>query len=634
MPENLFSNVKKRVQDEAVLFEARQTAKPETEAEAAEVGKRRPLSYQQPIPDDLWIKCPACGGVMFREDFENANQVCTLCHHHFRINAWERIWLVVDEDGFTELDKDIRPTNPINFAGYEEKTRRLQAETGLNDAIVTGRATIEGVPCLLGAMDSRFIMGSMGAAVGERIIRLFERGTDEKLPVILFTVSGGARMQEGIVSLMQMASTSAAVAKHSAAGQLYISFMTDPTTGGVTASFASLGDIILSEPGSIIGFAGRRVIEGTISEKLPDDFQHAEFQESHGFLDGIIPRNRIRSVLGSLLAFHCPGASSDSRVSQVMERAKKREESAEANAESSAEGMADGRTEGLLEDAMPVAQVIRSLSENPPVTVASESLDLIRAKGRPNIMDYLPLIFDDFYELKGDRLFGEDAAIWGGLGILNGEPVTIIAERKGRDLEENNLTNFGMPHPEGYRKALRLMKQAEKFGRPVLTFVDTSGAYCGVGAEERGQGSAIAVNLAEMSRLAVPIVTVVIGEGGSGGALGIAVADRVAMLSNAIYSVISPRGFASLLWKDASREREAADVMHITARDLMELGITDGIIVEPGEGAHENVEATAAGIKKYFTQALAEIKVESPTTTDLLENRYNRYTNLGPYWQE
>ncbi len=625
MSDSLFSNVKKRVQDEAVLLEARQVTRPDTEQDTSEgsgvaggiggVGgtgsRRRPLSYQQPIPDDLWIKCPACGGVMFREDFENANQVCTLCHHHFRINAWERIWLVVDQGSFVELDKDVRATNPIDFAGYEDKTRRLQAETGLNDAVVTGRATIEGVSCLVGAMDSRFIMGSMGAAVGEKIIRLFERGTSEKLPVVLFTVSGGARMQEGIVSLMQMASTSAAVAKHSAAGQLYIAFMTDPTTGGVTASFASLGDIILSEPGSIIGFAGRRVIEGTISEKLPDDFQHAEFQESHGFLDGIIPRSRIRATLGSLLAFHCPGSESESRVSQVMKRAKDRSD----------------------EELFP-AKVARSLHDAPPVTVASESLDLIRAKGRPNIIDYLPLIFDSFYELKGDRLYGEDPAIWGGLGILGGEPVTIIAERKGRNLEENNLTKFGMPHPEGYRKALRLMKQAEKFGRPVLTFVDTSGAYCGVGAEERGQGSAIAVNLAEMSRLQVPIVTVVIGEGGSGGALGIAVADRVAMLSNAIYSVISPRGFASLLWKDASREREAADVMHITARDLLELGITDGIIVEPGAGAHEHAEETAAGIKKYFLQALAEIKATSPTIEALLENRYNRYTKLGPYWQE
>ena len=243
MSDHIFSHLKKRVQDESVLLESLQ-AQPQQDAGGEDSTQteqtRRPFSYQQPIPDDLWVRCPSCSGVMFREDFERAHQVCTLCHHHFRINAWERIWLVADEGSFEEVDSSIRARNPIDFEGYEDKVHRLQAETGLSDAIVTGRARVEGVACLIGAMDSRFIMGSMGAAVGERVVRLFELGTAEKLPVILFTVSGGARMQEGIVSLMQMASTSAAVAKHAAAGQLYISFMTDPTTGGVTASFASL----------------------------------------------------------------------------------------------------------------------------------------------------------------------------------------------------------------------------------------------------------------------------------------------------------------------------------------------------------------------------------------------------------
>lgn len=614
MSDHIFSHLKKRVQDESVLLESLQ-AQPQQDAGGEDSTQteqtRRPFSYQQPIPDDLWVRCPSCSGVMFREDFERAHQVCTLCHHHFRINAWERIWLVADEGSFEEVDSSIRARNPIDFEGYEDKVHRLQAETGLSDAIVTGRARVEGVACLIGAMDSRFIMGSMGAAVGERVVRLFELGTAEKLPVILFTVSGGARMQEGIVSLMQMASTSAAVAKHAVAGQLYISFMTDPTTGGVTASFASLGDIILSEPGSIIGFAGRRVIEGTISEKLPDDFQRAEFQESHGFLDAIVSRSRIKSTLGSLLAFHYPDQTSDSHAAQTMNRAKQR-------------SLEENQT----------ARVLRSTEDLSTRVKASDSLDLIRAKGRPNIIDYLPLIFDDYIELKGDRLYGEDAAIWGGLGLLNGEPVTIIAERKGRNLEENNQCNFGMPHPEGYRKALRLMRQAEKFGRPVLSFIDTSGAYCGVGAEERGQGEAIARNLAEMSQLKVPIVSVVIGEGGSGGALGIAVADRLAMLSNAIYSVISPRGFASLLWKDAAREREAADIMHITAADLLELGIADAIIMEPEDGAHTQAEETAAGIKQFFTEALAEIRSETVSTGELLAKRYARFRDLGPYWQE
>lgn len=617
MANELFSNLKKRVQDEALLLEARQGhfqngARPD---EPDETPDRRPLSYLQPIPDDLWVRCPSCGGAMFREDFERAHQVCTLCHHHFRINAWERIWLVADEGSFEELDERVRAVNPIAFKAYEEKLHRLQTETGLKEGIVTGRCRIEGIPCLLGAMDSRFIMGSMGAAVGEKIVRLLERGAEEKLPVILFSVSGGARMQEGIVSLMQMAATSAAVAKLGEASQLFISFMTDPTTGGVTASFASLGDIILSEPGSIIGFAGRRVIEGTISEKLPDDFQRAEFQRAHGFLDDIVPRDRIKQTLGALLSYHYPQKPSSSKVYQTIAKTRQRNE-------------AGIRPEG------PEGTILHAGDEGIPEVKGSACLDLIRQKGRPNILDYLPLIFDEFYELKGDRLYADDPAIWGGLAILNGEPVTVIAHRKGRNLEENNAFHFGMPHPEGYRKALRLMREAEKFNRPILTFVDTAGAYCGVGAEERGQGEAIAKNLAEMSQFKVPIVSVVIGEGGSGGALGIAVADRLAMLSNAIYSVISPRGFASLLWKDQSREREAADIMRITAADLLKLGISDAVIVEAGAGAHESCDETAAGIRRFFIESLADIRASVTDTDDLLRKRYEKFRGLGPYWRE
>lgn len=591
MAKDLFSNLRKRVEQESIISEAIQSQQMTYLNKEEEESKRRPLSYQQPIPDDMWIRCPSCNGAMFKEDFEQNDNVCLLCNHHFRIHAWERIWLVSDRGSFEEMDKTISPGNPIDFDGYEEKISRLQAETGLQEAIITGRATIGGYPVYLGAMDSRFIMGSMGQALGEKVVRLFEKATEERLPVIIFAVSGGARMQEGIVSLMQMASTSAAVAKHSAQGLLFISFMTDPTTGGVTASFASLGDVILSEPGTIIGFAGRRVIEGTISEKLPEDFQRAEFQEQHGFLDAIVHRSEIKKVVTNLLSYHQPSSLSTKQESAGGE-------------------------------------VLRCGEEAIPETKASVCLELIRHKNRPTIMQYLPLIFDDYIELKGDRLFADDPAIWGGLAHLNGQAVTVIAERKGRTIDENKHCNFGMPHPEGYRKALRLMKQAEKFGRPILTFVDTAGAYCGIGAEERGQGLAIAKNLAKMSQLTVPIISVIIGEGGSGGALGIAVCDRLGMLSNSIYSVISPRGFASLIWKDQSLEKDAADIMHITAKDLCALGIADFVIVEEDEGAHASVEKTALGIKTFFLRALAEVR-----SNNLIEERYAKYRDLGPFYR-
>ena len=260
---------------------------------------------------------------------------------------------------------------------------------------------------------------------------------------------------------------------------------------------------------------------------------------------------------------------------------------------------------------------------------ASERLNIIRHKDRPTINDYIPLIFDEFCEMHGDRYFGDDPAILGGIANFRGKAVTVIAQVKGRNLEENKKANFAMPHPEGYRKALRLCKQAEKFKRPVVMFIDTPGAFCGVAAEERGQGEAIAKNLFELSRLKTPVISIVLGEGGSGGALAMGVCDRLAMLENAVYSVISPRGFASILWKDASREKEAADIIKITAEDLLELGICDDIISEPSGGAHNNHQLTAENISHYLFSALQELK--NTEISDLLENRYNKFRKIGEF---
>lgn len=258
-----------------------------------------------------------------------------------------------------------------------------------------------------------------------------------------------------------------------------------------------------------------------------------------------------------------------------------------------------------------------------------ERLEIIRNKNRPTIRDYLPLIFNDFYELHGDRLFGDDGAILGGIGRLGNIPVTVIAEVKGRDIFENKASNFAMPHPEGYRKALRLARQAEKFHRPVICFIDTPGAFCGVAAEKRGQGEAIARNLAEFMVLKTPVISVVLGEGGSGGALALGVCDELAMLENAIYSVISPRGFASILWKDASKEREACNIMRVTATDAVELGIADAIISEPEGGAHNDVETTAENISDFLVKSLnSKMKKDIDV---LLNERYNKFRKIGVF---
>ena len=260
---------------------------------------------------------------------------------------------------------------------------------------------------------------------------------------------------------------------------------------------------------------------------------------------------------------------------------------------------------------------------------ASQRLDIIRHKGRPTVNDYIPMIFDRFMEMHGDRLFGDDGAIMGGIAYFKGTPVTVIAQVKGRDLAENQRCNFGMPHPEGYRKALRLAKQAEKFHRPVICLVDTAGAFCGVDAEKRGQGEAIDKNLMEFMTLKTPIISIVLGEGGSGGALALAVCDELAMLENALYSVISPRGFASILWKDAAREREACDLMKITAGDLVKLGVCDAVIQEAPGGAHNDAQLTANNISSYISKAL-ERKLKKGLD-ELINERYNKFRIVGEF---
>ncbi|EHI70828.1 acetyl-CoA carboxylase, carboxyltransferase subunit beta [Streptococcus ictaluri] len=268
---------------------------------------KSPASQNVPeVPDELFAKCPACKHMIYQKDLGPA-KICPNCSYNFRISAQERLALTVDEGSFQELFTTIDSKNPLNFPGYPEKLAKTREATGLHEAVMTGKASIKGQEVALGIMDSHFIMASMGTVVGEKITRLFELAMEEKLPVVLFTASGGARMQEGIMSLMQMAKVSAAVKRHSNAGLFYLTVLTDPTTGGVTASFAMQGDIILAEPQSLVGFAGRRVIETTVREKLPEGFQKAEFLQEHGFVDAIVKRTDLPERIAFLLAFHGGG---------------------------------------------------------------------------------------------------------------------------------------------------------------------------------------------------------------------------------------------------------------------------------------------------------------------------------------
>ena len=539
------------------------------------------------------VVCKSCKKELDKKRVVKNKYVCYECGYYFRVRAKNRIKMVADKGSFTPWDEDQTTGNPLNFPEYEDKVAATQEKTGLKEGVTIGKCTIDGEETVLGVIDARFMMGSMGHVVGEKIALAMERATEQKLPVILFCCSGGARMQEGIISLMQMAKTSAAVKRHSDAGLLYVPVLTDPTTGGVTASFAMLGDIILAEPKALIGFAGPRVIEQTIGEKLPEGFQRAEFQLEHGFVDAIVEREELKETLGKILKMHKPRTGY-------------------ANFDPAYDNDKYQPTELMRE---------RSIKSKP--LDAWDKVMAARQMKRLASVDYMEEIFDDFMEMHGDRYFRDDPAIVGGFAYLDGQPVTVIGVHKGKDLKDCKERNFGMPSPEGYRKAIRLMKQAEKFNRPIITFVNTSGAYPGKEAEENGQGEAIARNLYEMSGIQVPILCLMIGEGGSGGALALAVGNQVWMMENATYSILSPEGFASILWKDGKRAQEAASVMKITAQDLKELHVIDDIIPEYGGADEDALTSIANYMKGNMKKFLKE--QDGKSGEQLAAERYDRF---------
>ena len=561
-------------------------------------------------PEGLLRKCNKCGAAIIAEDVKQGYYICPKCGGYFRVHAYRRIQMVIDEGTFEEWNQDLIGGNPVNYKGYPEKVQALQEKTGLKEAVVTGKGKINGRDTVIAVCDGRFLMASMGWAVGEKITRAVERATEEKLPIIIFACSGGARMQEGITSLMQMAKTSAALERHSKAGLLYVSVLTEPTTGGVTASFAMLGDIILAEPGALIGFAGPRVIEQTLRQKLPKGFQRAEFLVEHGFVDDIVRRENLKETLGKILEIHAVSWKTENRI---------RTDAAELHHAdypgSDSENLTNDKCDSDRGDSNPAGI-------NPYLT-AWDRVQISRKIDRPSGSDYIEALFTDFMEFHGDRNYGDDKAIIGGIAKFHGKPVTVIVQEKGTNTKENIAHNFGMPMPEGYRKALRLMKQAEKFQRPVICFVDTPGAFCGIEAEERGQGEAIARNLWELAGLKTPVLSIVTGEGGSGGALALAAGDQVWMLENSIYSILSPEGFASILWKDSTKAKEAAAVMKLTASDLYEKGIIEQVIPEPENLTPESMWQVAERLNDKICTFLQ--KYTSLSEEELLETRYARF---------
>ncbi|MBQ3489610.1 MAG: acetyl-CoA carboxylase carboxyl transferase subunit alpha [Clostridia bacterium] len=538
--------------------------------------------------NNVKVTCSKCKNEYTGNDVWHRYYICPNCGAYMPIGAKERLLMVLDDGAFDPWFEEVGICDPLGTSGYSEKLIAAQKKSGNTEAVTIGYGKIGGHETVIGVCDPNFMIGSMGHAMGERITRAFERATERKLPVILFCCSGGARMQEGIISLMQMEKTSAAVKRHSDAGLFYCSVLTDPTMGGVTASFATLADVILAEPGARIGFAGPRVIQQTIGQELPSGFQTAQFQLEHGMVDRIVERHTLKNTLHYLLYAH-PVHREHHYLRRHSRKLHHNDEILHVENEKS----------------------------------AWEKVKMVRSGERATAMDYIERIFEDFRELHGDRCFGDDHALIGGLALMNDQPVTVLANLRGKSMQERFHRNFGMPKPEGYRKAIRLMKQAEKFGRPVIALINTSGAFCGIDAEERGQGTAIAESIMTMAGLKVPTLCILIGEGGSGGALAIAAGNEVWMLENSTYAILSPEGYSAILWKTEGRAEEAAKLMKLTAQDLANLNIIERIIPEFGGATIETVDKIASVMHGAILEFLK--CYDGMPSEYIVQKRYERF---------
>ncbi len=540
--------------------------------------------------------CPSCGLAHPIQALEERRYICAGCGHYLAMPSPARVAMLADPGTFREVDRNLISVDPLQFMDrrpYRERLVEARRQTGLREAVTTGFCRIDGRRVVLVVFDFEFLGGTMGSVVGEKVANAFERATRRRVPLVSVAASGGARMQEGMLSLMQMAKVSAAAASHDREGLAFISILTDPTFGGVTASFASLGDVLIAEPGAQIGFVGPRVIEQTTGTPLPPDSHRAETLLRAGTIDLIVSRERLRETVAYLVGHLSPGKRGRSRDQRV----------------------------GGSQATSPIP--------------AWEQVRLARHPARPQTLDYITAMTTRFVELHGDRQGGDDPSVVGGLAELDGDTVVIVGHQRWRTPETPPSPVQGMAYPEGYRKALRLMRLGAKFQIPVVTLIDTRGANQSYESEQRGIAQALAGNLAAMSCLPTPIVAVIIGEGGSGGALALGVADRVLMLEHAIYSVISPEGAAAILYRDAKQAETLSEALKLTAQDLDRLGVIDGIVPEPQGGAHLDPGEAAALVKQQVVAALRDLRrIPIPR---LLARRYAKFRHIGRvgvYWRE
>ena len=536
----------------------------------------------------LLESCLNCGTDLTSSELYQRYRVCPQCSFHYVLPAYDRIETLADKGTFQEINRSLASLDPLPFKGeasYKKRITDSQRTTGLTEAVITGVCQIEGTLTVIVVLDFSFLAGSMGCVVGEKVALAFEHALKKKLPLVAVVSSGGARVQEGVLALMQMAKTAAAARQLHAARLPFISIVTNPTTGDVYASFANLADIIVAEPHSLLGFAPIKVVAETEGRELPPEAHTAESHLSHGMIDCIVERTQLRGLLATLLDL----LSSQYRLA-----------------------------------------ITRRFGPYPPIVPRRESawqsVQLARHQARPTSLDYVSRITSSFIELHGDRYYGDDPALVCGLADISGEAVVIVAQERGHDSERRNR---GRITPEGFRKAQRMMFLAAKFRLTLITFIDTPGAYPSLDSEQRGLGNAIARCLATMSDLPTPTISVIIGEGGSRAALAVGVTDRILMLENAIFSVMPPEKAAALLYHDEKRAEEVAPALRITAQDCAELGVVDVVVPEPSGGAHTDPDDAARQFKRILLNEM--VQVRSASTDSLVKARYDKFRAIGRY---
>ncbi len=524
----------------------------------------------------MWIKCESCGKLVYYKDYKENKYICPRCGRAFIMTPKQRFDLLFDDNSWEKLTAPNVSDDPLKFSDrvpYQDRLDSARSETGCYDAITAADGKIGGVPTTICVLNGLFMMGSMGRAAGDAIVAAMEHAIAEHRAFVMVTSSGGARMQENILSLMQMARTTVAVNKLHANGIPYIVLLTDPTFGGVTASFAMLGDIHIAEKGARIGFAGRRVIEQNIREKLPANFQTAEYLYEHGMVDMVVARSDLHDAIAKILAVLTKQPREPKQIT-------------------------------ITTPTHDLSKKIRGMGENE----AYDKVLLARHENRPHFLDYINGIVSDWTYLAGDRCFSEDAAMASGIGFWRGIPAVIIGQEQGRTIETRQKHRFGMANPDGYRKAQRMMRMAEKFKLPLISLFDTAGAFAGREGEERGQSQAVASSIATGLSMRAPYVAVNVGQGGSGGAIAIGTGDRILMLENAIYSVIAPESCASILWRDNNYRATASAAMKLTARDMANMNVIDEVIHEPAGGAHTDWQTTMELLANSVAKQINELQ--------------------------